>query len=163
MQNIGKFAFAEQERPALIAEIRGSAAYPDVRGTAKLYWLPEGMYGVFELEGLPPDTVLGFHIHDGLVCSAAGDSEAFAASGKHFGVCSDDMQCGRHPYHAGDLPPIFSDDEGRASSQVFTKRTDVAGVSGKPIVVHRMSDDFMSQPAGNSGIRIACGMLAENI
>lgn len=163
MHNIGKFAFIEQDRPALIAEIRGSAAYPDVSGTAKLYWLPEGMYCVFELEGLPPDAVLGFHIHDGLACSAVGDKEAFGASGKHFSVCTDDMQCGRHPYHAGDLPHIFSDEDGKASLQVFTKRTDVSGVSGKPIVVHRMPDDFMTQPAGNSGIRIACGMSAENI
>ena len=121
------------------------------------------MYGVFELEGLPPDAVLGFHIHNGLACSAAGDKAAFEAAGGHFSVCSEDMQCGRHPYHAGELPTIFSDENGRASSQVFTKRTDVSGVSGKPIVVHRMPDDFMSQPAGNSGIRIACGMLAENI
>ena len=163
MQELGKFAFIEQERPALIAQIRGSAAYPDVKGTAKLYWLSEGMYAVFELEGLPPDTVLGFHIHDGLACGAVTGAEPFAAAGKHFSVCSEDMQCGRHPYHAGDLPPLLSDESGRASSQVFTKRTDVSGVSGKPIVVHRMSDDLMTRPAGNSGVRIACGLLAENI
>lgn len=163
MQEMGKYAFIEQERPALVAQIRGSAAYPDVKGTAKLYWLPEGMYAVFELERLPPDSVLGFHIHDGLACCAVTGADTFAAAGKHFSVCSEDMQCGRHPYHAGDLPSLFADEGGKASSQVFTRRTNVSEVSGKPIVVHRMTDDFMTQPAGNSGIRIACGLLAENI
>lgn len=163
MRQVNRFSFIEQERAALIAVLCGSEDYPEARGFIHAYWLPNEVYLQMEFSGLPPQKVLGLHIHDGVACGSGGGSVPFKEAGGHFSLCSDGMWCSRHPYHAGDLPPIFSDEHGNAFSQVFIDRTHVREVSGKPIVLHEMTDDFMSQPAGNSGARIACGMLAENL
>lgn len=163
MRQVSRFAFFEQETPALIAAVRGSSDYPDVRGEIHAFWLPDEIFLQMEFSGLPPSRVMGLHIRGGVVCGAASAKEPFSEAGGHFKVCSDDMWCGRHPYHAGDLPPLFSDENGNAFAQVYIDRTNVREVSGKPIVVHAMPDDFKTQPAGASGVRIACGILAENL
>lgn len=162
---VGRFAYIENETPALIAGLGGSAQYPAVQGTAFVYWLPVGYYMVLELKGLPPSQVFGLHIHDGTVCAPidAPDAQAFSQAGKHLNNCGEGLWCSRHPYHAGDLPPVFSDAEGSAVMQVFIDRAVVDEAAGKPLVLHRMPDDFTSQPAGASGVRIACGVLAQNI
>lgn len=159
---VGRFAYIENETPALIAGLGGSAQYPAVQGTAFVYWLPVGFYMVVELKGLPPSQVFGLHIHDGTVCAPL-DGEAFSQAGKHLNNCGEGLWCSRHPYHAGDLPPVFSNAQGEAVMQIYMDRAALDEVAGKPLVLHRMPDDFKTQPAGNSGIRIACGVLAQNI
>ena len=171
---VGRFAYIENENPALIAGLGGSAQYPAVHGTAFVYWLPVGFYIVLELRGLPPSQVFGLHIHDGTVCEPL-DGEAFshptlgAQAGRHLNNCGDGLWSSRHPYHAGDLPPVFSNAEGEAVMQIYIDRAALDEVAGKPLVLHRMPDDFKTQPApdaraaGGSGIRIACGVLAQNI
>lgn len=159
---VGRFAYIENETPALIAGLGGSAQYPAVQGTAFVYWLPVGFYMVVELKGLPPSQVFGLHIHDGTVCAPL-DGEAFSQAGKHLNNCGEGLWCSRHPYHAGDLPPIFSNAQGEAVMQIYMDRAALDEVAGRPLVLHRMPDDFKTQPAGNSGIRIACGVLAQNI
>lgn len=163
MRQVSRFAFFEQETPALIAAVRGSADFPDVRGEVHAFWLPDEIFLQMEFTGLPPSRVMGLHIHSGLACGVAAAPEPFSEAGGHFTVCEEGMWCSRHPYHAGDLPPLFSDEYGNAFAQVFIDRTNVREVSGKPIVVHALPDDFKTQPAGASGVRIACGLLAENL
>lgn len=165
---VGRFAYIENETPALIAGLGGSAQYPAAQGTAFVYWLPVGFYMVVELKGLPPSQVFGLHIHDGTVCAPL-DGETFshptlgAQAGKHLNNCGEGLWCSRHPYHAGGLPPVFSNAQGEAVMQIYMDRAALDEVAGKPLVLHRMPDDFKTQPAGNSGIRIACGVLAQNI
>ncbi len=163
MQQINKFAYIENERPALIADIRGGASHPNIRGLIHMYWLPNAIFLQSEFEGLPASRVFGFHVHDGIICGASSGDQQFAEAGSHFDNCSEGLWCGQHPYHAGDLSPIFSDSDGYAASQLYLDRAVVAEYSGKPVVLHMMPDDFTSQPAGNSGVRIACGILAENL
>ncbi len=163
MQQINKFAYIENERPALIADIRGGAAYPEIRGIIHMYWLPDAILFQSEFEGLSPSGVFGFHVHNGLICGADDGAEPFAEAGSHLDNCGEGLWCGQHPYHAGDLPPVFSDRDGYAAGQVYLDKATVAEYSGKPVVLHMMPDDFSSQPAGNSGMRIACGILAENL
>lgn len=103
----------------------------------------------------------GFHIHEKGDCSS-GDG---MSAGGHFnpgGVPHGSPLMPSH--HVGDLPNLLADTSGKA-----TLRTDVAGLtidSGRPgdivgraVVVHRDADDFTSQPAGNSGPRVACGVI----
>jgi len=163
MRQINKFAYIENERPALIADIRGGAAYPGIRGLIHMYWLPDAILLQSEFEGLSPSRVFGFHVHSGIICGTEDGAEPFAEAGSHFDNCGEGLWCGQHPYHAGDLPPVFSDSSGYAAGQVYIDKATVAEYSGKPVVLHMMPDDFSSQPAGNSGMRIACGILAENL
>ncbi len=63
-----------------------------------------------------------------------------------------------HPYHAGDLPPIFGVN-GYGFSMFLTNRFSAGEIIGRTIILHSMPDDFTSQPAGNSGAKIACGTI----
>ena len=155
----GKFAFMEHERPALIAGIKGGATNPEIKGTAKIYKLSDGLYLIAEIEGLPADSVFGFRISGGAACGSGDDTEQLSSAGSRFGASSEDMRS----YHAGDLPPLFSSGSGSAFLQVYVSQASAEQVSGKPIVIHKMPDDFRTQPSGGAGVRIACGILAENL
>ena len=145
--------------PQAVAVMRGSPAYGSIRGTVRFYQAADGTLVVAELEGLPVPTgacengVFGFHIHGGSVC--AGDNvDPFANAGSHYNPngCP-------HPYHAGDLPPLFNAG-GRAFLAVLTHRFTVNEVIGKTVILHDRPDDFTTQPSGNVGDRIACGVIS---
>lgn len=161
MQQVNQFSYMGAERSALMGELHGSADFPKLEGLIHAYWLDGALYLQAEFNGLPPDRVFGFHVHEGIICGASGEKEPFKEAGGHMSLCPEGTWCGRHPYHAGDLPPIISDSTGYAAMQVFLGKAQISDYSGKPIVIHYMPDDFNSQPAGNSGKRIACGIFAE--
>lgn len=163
MKQVSKYAYMENESPALMAEIKGSDVHPEIAGTVYVYGLPKGFYLQADLEGLPESRVFGFHIHDGLVCAPIGSEEPFSEAGGHFNNCGEGTWCSRHPYHAGDLPSLFSNAEGKSSIRVYIDKADIEEIAGKPIVIHGLPDDFKTQPSGNSGVRIACGILKEQI
>ena len=163
MKQVSRFAYMENESPTLEAEIKGSDVHPEIAGRVFVYGLPKGFYLLAYLEGLPESRVFGLHIHDGLVCTPTGMDNPFSDAGGHFGNCGDGIWCSRHPYHAGDLPPLFSNAEGKSNIRIYIDRADIDEISGKPIIIHGLPDDFKTQPSGNSGVRIACGILKEKI
>ena len=63
-----------------------------------------------------------------------------------------------HPYHAGDMPPIFGA-AGYAFSAFVTDRFTVRDVVGRSVILHGSPDDFTTQPSGNAGEKIACGEI----
>lgn len=65
-----------------------------------------------------------------------------------------------HPNCAGDLPPLLGN-QGMAYILVLTDRFRVSDILGKTVVIHGDPDDFHTQPAGNSGMKIACGMIRQ--
>ena len=79
--------------------------------------------------------------------------EAFADAMSHYNP----MGC-EHPYHAGDLPPLFGSN-GSALLLFLTDRFSVKEVIGKTVIIHDRPDDFTTQPSGNSGTKIACGVI----
>lgn len=104
-----------------------------------------------KMEGLP-DSETGFfamHIHEKRDCSEAG----FPNTGGHY-----DPHDREHPLHAGDLPPLLSC-RGRAYLAVATGRFCVKDIVGRAVVIHSQPDDFRTQPTGNAGSKIACGMI----
>lgn len=149
-------------RPQAWAHIQGSALYPEIFGTVRFYWHPRGTLVVTEVRGLP-DTqnacdspVLGFHIHSGTSCT--GNSEdVFANAGTHYNP----RNC-PHPYHAGDMPPLFAV-KGYAFSAFLTDRFTVGEIIGKIVIIHDSPDDFSTQPSGNAGTKIACGQIVGRI
>lgn len=144
--------------PDAIAVLKGSRAYPRIRGAVFFYTTRAGVIVATELFGLPrtqngaESPVLGFHIHDGSACTG-NESDPFANAGSHYKKGES-----LHPYHAGDMPPIFANN-GYALSTFLSNRFTVKDILGKAVVLHDAPDDFRTQPAGNSGNRIACGII----
>ena len=92
------------------------------------------------------------HIHEGAECYG-NNHDPFADAGMHYNP----YDCA-HPYHAGDLPPLFSA-HGIAWEAVLTDRFTVEEIIDRTVIIHAMPDDFKSQPSGNSGEKIACGVI----
>ena len=63
-----------------------------------------------------------------------------------------------HPEHAGDLPPLLSNN-GYAWMVFYTGRVNAEDIIGRSVVIHSMRDDFTTQPSGNSGDKIGCGVI----
>lgn len=113
------------------------------------------------IEGLKPNSEHGFHVHDKGDCSAPDASSA----GGHFNPSG--KSHGHHDHnerHAGDMPNLKADANGRAEmrweSTLLSVQAGPASVVGRSVVIHAQADDYKSQPAGNSGPRIACGVIA---
>ena len=138
--------------PDASAQLRGDAAHPGLTGAVRLYQQAGYVLVTAHICGLPASNAggfFGFHIHEGTSCGGEG----FALTGGHF-----NPRRVLHPQHAGDLPPLLSC-EGEAVMVVMTDRFSVADVIGRTVVIHDHADDFASQPAGNSGTKIACGVI----
>ncbi len=142
-----------EDVPSAAAVLRGSALYPDLRGRVRFFQTDAGVIVWADISGLPQQdacgAVFGFHIHEGMGCG--GDD--FSETKGHFNPSN----CA-HPYHAGDLPPLFSN-HGSAWMMVLTNRFRLTEILGRTVVIHAKPDDFMTQPAGNSGMKIACGVI----
>ncbi|MBO5938014.1 MAG: superoxide dismutase family protein [Clostridia bacterium] len=144
-----------QRSPNAVASLRGSDRYPDLFGTVLFYQTERGVLVATELQGLPTGEeacahpVFGFHIHEGGSCTG----DAFLNAGEHYNP----EHC-PHPYHAGDLPPIFGN-HGNALSMFLNDRFSVREIIGKTVILHASPDDLHTQPSGNSGERIACGEI----
>ncbi len=141
------------------AEVRGSVEYPLLRGRVMFYQTPQGVLVVADVSGLPFGTgpcagrIFGFHIHEGSSCLESSGDEPFPGTLSHYnpGGCP-------HPNHAGDLPPLFGN-QGHAFSAVLTNRFRIQEIIGRTVVIHDHPDDFRTQPTGDSGTKIACGVI----
>lgn len=146
------------KQPNATAHVRGSEKYPDIRGVVQFYERQNNVLVVAEMMGLPTmeepckNGIYAFHIHEGEICEG-NMQDPFADTGMHYNP----MQC-QHPYHAGDLPPLF-ENEGYALSVFLTNRFKVEDILGKTVIVHSNGDDFHTQPSGNAGEKIACGEI----
>ncbi len=147
--------YIEMSGPFAYSYIRGSYKYPEIYGIAEFYELNGGVFMIWEINSIPhksTHSIHGFHIHTGSSCGGSGH-EPFPESGTHF-----DKTGAPHPYHSGDLPPVFANN-GYAFGSVFTDRLTPKDILEKTIIIHSSPDDFTSQPAGNSGEKIACGVI----
>lgn len=145
-------------RPNAVALVKGSEFYPGIKGRILFFNVKDGVMVRVEISGLPQKTdvckspVFALHIHSGNSCT--GDyTDPFADAGVHFNP----ENC-PHPYHAGDLPPLFGVN-GKAVMCVLTNRFKLQEVIGKTVIIHSKPDDFTTQPSGNAGEKIACGVI----
>jgi len=113
------------------------------------------------VQGLKPNGEFGFHIHEKGDCSAPDASSA----GGHFNPTNaqhGDPQSAMH--HGGDMLNAKSDAQGVAQIDVVASGVSLISgqpndVHGKAIVMHEKRDDYKTQPSGDSGARIACGVI----
>jgi Cu-Zn family superoxide dismutase len=111
-----------------------------------------------EIVGLTPG-LHAFHVHEFGDCSAADAMSAgghFNPEGKPHGGPHDEAR------HVGDLGNIKADASGRAVVKITDSLVQLHGphsVIGRSLIVHAVADDLKSQPAGNAGARVACGVI----
>jgi Cu-Zn family superoxide dismutase len=140
------------ELPDAVAHICGGPLAPDIHGVVEFYNKRPGVLVVARIHGLPDTNPTGFfalHIHEGKSCRG----RAFATTGGHYNPASR-----QHPMHAGDLPPLLRCDD-QAYLQVLTNRFTLEEILGRTVVIHSRPDDFRSQPSGDAGEKIACGVI----
>jgi superoxide dismutase, Cu-Zn family len=141
------------------AELK-SADGKDV-GTARLTQTRSGVRIALALKGLPPGEH-AFHVH------AVGKCEPPFTSAPHFNPEQKKHgKLNKEGHHAGDMDNIRIPDNGNLTLQVVDR--DITLEKGKPnsvfqdggtaLVVHAGKDDYMTDPAGNAGDRIACGVI----
>lgn len=139
--------------PVARALLHGDAAHPQINGEVLFSPYGRGTLTVIRAVGLPPSQFLGFHIHENGICTTGGDI-AFSSAGGHY-----DPHHVQHPFHAGDLSPILTSADGVSVGAVYSDRFRPADVVGRSVILHGSADDFHSQPSGDSGMRIACGII----
>lgn len=144
--------------PAAVADLaptQGNAA----KGTVTFAPKGDGLTMTARVSGLAPGPH-GFHIHEKGDCTAPDGTSAgghFNPFGKPHGNPA------TADHHGGDLPMLEADAAGNA-----TLTADIAGLTigsgagdivGRSVIIHKDADDFKTQPTGNSGARVACGVI----
>ncbi len=108
--------------------------------------------------GLKPGAEHGFHVHEKGDCSAPDATSA----GGHFNPSGHQHGAPGASHHNGDLPALKADAQGVADATFTLEGVAVgsgADLVGRGVIVHLMPDDYQTQPTGNSGARIACGVI----
>lgn len=155
--------YRQQQVQSAIARIKGGPLAPQLNGTVIFRSAPRGIWVCVSVSGLPqyspgkdgkqPVGPHGFHIHEGGSCEVGDPKEPFKAAGEHWNPTNQP-----HGNHAGDFPVLFSNN-GAASMCFFTDKFRLADAVGKAVIIHESPDDYRSQPAGNAGKRLGCGII----
>ena len=161
--DVGRSLNIPLNAPVAIAKINGGPLRPQIAGTVSLFDVPGGSWVCAEINGLPPYQPAtngenpigphGFHIHEFGNCQIGDPTDPFQAAGGHWNPSNQP-----HGNHAGDLPVLFSN-QGRANMCFFTNAFNPEQTIGRAIIIHQNPDDFRTQPAGNAGKRLACGVI----
>ena len=132
-----------------------------VSGTLTLVPMGDGVHITGEVGGLKPGDTRGFHIHEKGDCSAADASTA----GGHFNPSAQSHgRSGHGAHHAGDTDNIVADAKGVARIDAHVTGVTLGGgaandIAGRAVIVHAAADDYTTQPTGNAGARVACGVI----
>lgn len=142
-------------RPRAVAFIQGDGIYEELEGYVYFYEVPTGgllieaeIFGLPDKGRIASPVFYGFHMHEVGNCA-----ERFSKTGGHYNPTG-----APHPAHAGDFPPLRSGD-GYAWLAFYNSTLELYEIIGKSVVIHLNVDDFTSQPAGNSGEKIGCGVI----
>ncbi|SEA64704.1 superoxide dismutase, Cu-Zn family [Thalassobacillus cyri] len=145
------------------AKLEGGPLAEELKGDVNFYELPYGVEVFVQVQGLPKYQPggngkkqigpHGFHIHEKGSCQVGDQKSPFEAAGGHW---NPDNQ--PHGNHAGDFPVLFSND-GFAQMMFFTNRFKIDDILNKTVIIHESPDDYQTQPAGDAGKRLACGII----
>lgn len=150
-------AAAEAQHHATLAPGKGAS----IAGTLGVAASNGGAMITGQITGLTPNSDHGFHVHEKGDCS----SPDFKSAGEHFNPTSQPHgNPASPPHHLGDALNIAANAEGTADVNARIAGVTVGDggandIVGKAIVVHAQPDDYKTQPSGNSGDRIACGVI----
>ena len=146
-----------QQATVVLASASGSR----VSGKLTLAPMGDGVHISGEVGGLAPNGQFGFHVHEKGDCSAV---DATSAGGHFNPATSAHGRAGTPTHHAGDMDNIVSDAGGVAKVNVHLRGVTLGGeaandIAGRALIVHAAADDYHTQPTGNAGARVACGVI----
>jgi len=130
-------------------------------GRASLTESKAGVMIELEAQNFPPNTWVGFHVHETGKCDAADHHKS---AGAHFnpGKTEHGFLAANGP-HAGDMPNLYVGADGTIHAQVFNTAVTLNegdnGIRGRALMIHARSDDYRSQPAGDAGDRLGCAVI----
>ncbi len=147
-----------QAGPSALADLAPTKGN-DAKGTVTFSQKGERVLMTANISGLSPGGH-GFHVHEKGDCTAEDATSAgghFNPTGKpHAAPATQDR-------HAGDMPMLMADASGNAQLttdlDVITIDAGMADIVGRAVIVHKDADDYETQPTGNSGARVACGVI----
>lgn len=147
--------------PAATAELAPTQG-SDTSGTIAFAVVDGGIRATGEVRGLPPGTEHGFHVHEKGDCSAP---DATSAGGHFNPATTDHGRVGHGVHHGGDSDNIVANDQGVAIVDTLLQGVTLGDgaatdIVGKGVIVHADADDYVTQPTGNAGARLACGVIA---
>lgn len=152
MNTTGRSATANVE-PRSNSSVSGTVIFAELRDNR--------VDVAIDLKGLDPNSTHGFHVHEKGDCNATDASSAgghFNPTGAPHGAMSDAQ------HHAGDFGNIVAGANGEVHTHVVVNFISLDkgdnAVVGRSVVVHADPDDLKTQPSGNSGKRIGCGVVA---
>ncbi|GMU21092.1 MAG: hypothetical protein AMXMBFR13_11860 [Phycisphaerae bacterium] len=138
-----------------------AAGDQQITGTVTFMEEQAGVRIAADIRGLEPNSVHAFHIHEFGDCTA-GD---FSSAGGHYNpwdATHGGPDTSKEKHHAGDLGNIEANAEGVALKELVMQHITIAGqnpILGRAVILHAGQDDLKSDPAGNAGGRIACGVI----
>ena len=146
-----------------VAHIKGGPLAPNIKGIVIFQEMRDGTRVCVEVTGLPPYQPgdhdknpigpHGFHLHENGICKIGDPKDPFQAAGGHWNPTNQP-----HGNHGGDMPNLFSNN-GYSWMCFFTHAFKVSDAVGKAVIIHQNPDDFRTQPAGDAGKRLACGVV----
>lgn len=140
---------------------RSELSGPKTKMEGQLEMIPvkEGIKLMATVKGLKPGAVHGFHIHETGKC----EGPDFKSAGEHFNPKKiDHGGPASQARHFGDLGNLVANKEGIAKVDVVMKdltSEEIDSLIGKSVIVHSKADDLSTQPSGDSGDRVACGVI----
>lgn len=144
------------------SNVHGTVTFTETERTASDGQPERRVHVQYDLHGLTPNETRGFHIH---MVGNCDSPDAMSAAG-HFNPEGHQHGAMDHSQsHAGDLGNIKADQNGNASGLIrdlrkFTLRERVpTSVMWRSVIVHAKADDLVTQPTGNAGARVACGVI----
>ena len=155
-QSASRSAPEPLQATAALQSTKGNKAF----GEATFEQEGDKVHMVVNVQGLKPGQEHGFHIHEAGDCSSGDGMSAkghFNPGGKPHGNPA------ASEHHAGDLPALKADKSGRARLDVTLGGISLApgpnSIVGRGLIIHADPDDYKTQPTGNSGARLACGVI----
>lgn len=138
-----------------------SASGSQVSGKLTLAPMGDGVHIGGEVGGLTPNGQFGFHVHEKGDCSAV---DATSAGGHFNPATSAHGRANTAVHHAGDMDNVASDAGGVAKVNVHLRGVTLGGgaandIANRAVIVHAAPDDYQTQPTGNAGARLACGVI----
>jgi Cu-Zn family superoxide dismutase len=149
----------EQDAPRATASLQATKGNKTF-GEATFEQVGDKVHAVIYVQGLKPGAEHGLHIHEAGDCSSGDGMSAkdhFNPQGKPHG------RPGSSERHAGDMPSLKAGKNGRAKVDAQLDLVTVApgpnSIVGRAVIVHADADDYKTQPGGNAGARLACGVI----
>ncbi len=156
MAGSASLALAADKAVAELAPTQGN----NVKGTVQFEQKGDKVLVTAEVTGLAANSEHGFHVHEKGDCSAPDGTSA----GGHFNPENKPHGHASMERHVGDMPNLKADANGVAKASfeldlMTLKEGSANNIIGRGLIVHKDPDDYKSQPVGNAGARIACGVI----